>query len=51
LDTEKWKSVAVPAQVYRDLKEMAEKDHRTLGKQMTYLVELYNKLKRKQEDL
>ncbi len=39
MDTSKWKSVAVAISVYTTLKQMAEKNHRSVSKQLAYLVD------------
>ena len=39
MNPDKWKSVVVPIESYRVLKEMAAKDRRTLSGQFTLLLE------------
>jgi len=39
MDTEKWKSVNIPIKTYEILKKMAEREHRTLSGQFTFVIE------------
>jgi hypothetical protein len=39
MNATKWKSVVVPIQGYRVLKEMAAKERRTISGQFTFLLE------------
>lgn len=39
MDTEKWKSVVIPIKTYEILKKMAEREHRTLSGQFTFMIE------------
>ena len=39
MDTEKWKSVVIPIESYRLLKEMARAEHRTISGQFTFILE------------
>lgn len=40
MDTTKWKSVAVSVTVYEELRNMAEKNDRSLSKQVAHLVRM-----------
>ena len=40
MDTTKWKSVAVSVTVYEELRSMAEKNDRSLSKQVAHLVRM-----------
>jgi len=40
VDTTKWKSVAVSVTVYEELRNMAEKNDRSLSKQVAHLVRM-----------
>jgi len=42
MDSTKWKSVVIPIDAYRDLKRMAEADHRTISGQFTYILRKIN---------
>ena len=37
MDTEKWKSILVPKDVYLEIKKIAAKEGRTLGGQLRYI--------------
>jgi hypothetical protein len=39
MDTEKWKSVVIPIKTYKVLKRLAEREHRTLSGQFTFIIE------------
>jgi hypothetical protein len=38
MDTSKWKSVAVSIEVYKVLRDMAEKNDRSVSKQVAHMV-------------
>jgi len=39
MNPDKWKSVVIPIESYKVLKEMAREEHRTLSGQFTFLLE------------
>ena len=39
MDVTKWKSVVIPIETYEELKQMAQRDYRTLSGQFTFLIE------------
>ena len=39
MDTDKWKSIAVPIETWKKLNKMAKKNFRTVGATITYLTE------------
>ncbi len=41
MDTDKWKSILVPKDVYLQIKEIAAKEGRTLGGQLRYIYSQY----------
>ena len=41
MDTEKWKSVLVPIEVYREIKTIAQKEGRTISGQLRIIFEKY----------
>ena len=43
MNPEKWKSVVIPIESYRLLKQIAEHEHRTLRGQFTHLLLQYGK--------
>ncbi len=48
MDTKKFKSVAVPVDTYKILQDLAEKEHRSVPMQITWIVEKEaNKLPKK----
>lgn len=47
MDTDKWKSVLVPIEVYREIKNLAQEEGRTISGQLRIIFETY---KREQEN-
>ena len=45
MDTEKWKSVLVPKEVYEDIKRTSADHGRTITRQLKIVWQIYNKLK------
>lgn len=43
MDTEKWKSVLVPIEVYREIKALAKSEGRTISGQLRLMFEIYKK--------
>jgi len=43
MNTEKWKSVLVPIEVYREIKHMAKSEGRTISGQLRVMFEIYKK--------
>jgi len=43
MDTEKWKSVLVPIEVYREIKALAKSEGRTISGQLRLMFEVYKK--------
>jgi|TARA_R100001443_G_scaffold100621_1_gene108152 hypothetical protein len=41
MDTEKWKSILVPKDVYLEIKKIAAKEGRTLGGQLRFIYSQY----------
>ena len=41
MDTEKWKSILVPKDVYLEIKKIASKEGRTLGGQLRFIYSQY----------
>ena len=41
MDTDKWKSVLVPIEVYREIKDIAQKEGRTISGQLRIRFEKY----------
>ena len=41
MDTEKWKSVLVPIEVYREIKALAKSEGRTISGQLRLMFEIY----------
>ena len=39
MNAEKWKSVVVPIDTYKVLRDMAKREHRTISGQFTFLLE------------
>ena len=39
MDTDKWKSIAVPIETWKKLNKMAKQNFRTVGATITYLTE------------
>ena len=39
MDTDKWKSIAVPIETWRKLNELAKENFRTVGGTITYLTQ------------
>jgi predicted DNA-binding protein len=46
MDTDKWKSVLVPIEVYKEIKQIAQAEGRTISGQLRIIFEKY---KREQE--
>tara|TARA_R100000995_G_scaffold72815_1_gene41590 strand:- start:935 stop:1081 length:147 start_codon:yes stop_codon:yes gene_type:complete len=46
MDTDKWKSVLVPIEVYKEIKQIAQDEGRTISGQLRIIFEKY---KREQE--
>jgi predicted DNA-binding protein len=47
MDTDKWKSVLVPIEVYKEIKALAQSEGRTISGQLRIIFEAY---KREQEN-
>ena len=47
MDTEKWKSVLVPKEVYEEIKRTSADRGRTISGQLKIIWQIYNKLKEK----
>jgi len=47
MDTDKWKSVIVPIEVYDELKVMSHVEGRTISGQLRWMFEVYKDAKRK----
>ena len=47
MDTEKWKSVLVPKEVYEEIKRTSSDRGRTISGQLKIVWQIYNKLKEK----
>ena len=45
MDTEKWKSVLVPKEVYEEIKRTSADRGRTISGQLKIIWQIYNKLK------
>ena len=43
MDTEKWKSVLVPIEIYREIKKISKAEGRTLSGQLRLMFEIYKK--------
>jgi hypothetical protein len=43
MNTEKWKSVLVPIEVYQEIKDMAKSEGRTISGQLRLMFEVYKK--------
>lgn len=43
MDTERWKSILVPRDVYEEIKAMSKKEGRTIGGQLRLAFEQYQK--------
>jgi predicted DNA-binding protein len=43
MNTEKWKSVLVPIEVYREIKDLAKSEGRTISGQLRVMFEIYKK--------
>jgi len=43
MNTEKWKSVLVPIDVYREIKALAQSEGRTISGQLRLMFEVYRK--------
>lgn len=43
MDTDKWKSVLVPIEVYREIKQIAKTEGRTISGQLRLIFEIYKK--------
>lgn len=41
MDTQRWKSVLVPRDVYEEIKDLAQKDGRTISGQLRLIFETY----------
>ena len=41
MDTDKWKSVLVPIEVYREIKEISQKEGRTISGQLRIIFDKY----------
>ena len=41
MDTQRWKSVLVPRDVYEDIKEIAQTEGRTISRQLRLIFETY----------
>jgi hypothetical protein len=41
MDTEKWKSVLVPREVYEGIKDLAKEEGRTIGGQLRIMFEMH----------
>ena len=39
MDTTKWKSIAIEVHMYDSLKERAKKNHRSVSKEVTHILE------------
>jgi len=49
MDTEKWKSVLVPKEVYEEIKRTSSDRGRTISGQLKIIWQIYNKLKEKRD--
>jgi hypothetical protein len=45
MDTQRWKSVLVPIEVYRELKELSHIEGRTISGQLRVMFEMYANLR------
>ena len=43
MNTEKWKSVLVPIEVYQEIKDIAKSEGRTISGQLRLMFEIYKK--------
>jgi hypothetical protein len=43
MNTEKWKSVLVPIEVYQEIKDIAKSEGRTISGQLRLMFEVYKK--------
>jgi len=43
MDTEKWKSVLVPIEIYREIKIISKAEGRTISGQLRLMFEIYKK--------
>ena len=43
MDTEKWKSVLVPIEIYQEIKTIAKAEGRTISGQLRLMFEIYKK--------
>jgi len=43
MDPGRWKSVVVPINTYKVLRDMAKREHRTISGQFTFLLEKHQK--------
>ena len=43
MDTEKWKSVLVPIEIYREIKNISKAEGRTISGQLRLMFEIYKK--------
>ena len=43
MDTEKWKSVLVPIEIYREIKKISKAEGRTISGQLRLMFEIYKK--------
>ena len=43
MDTEKWKSVLVPIEIYREIKTISKAEGRTISGQLRLMFEIYKK--------
>ena len=41
MDTERWKSVLTPREVYDELKKISREEGRTISGQLRYMLEVY----------
>ena len=41
MDTEKWKSVLVPIEIYREIKKISKAEVRTISGQLRLMFEIY----------
>jgi predicted DNA-binding protein len=45
MDTDKWKSVLVPIEVYKEIKELSQAEGRTISGQLRIIFEAYKREK------
>ena len=48
MDTTMWKSVLVPAEVYKELKSLSREQGRTMGGQLKIMYQVYEAYQRKE---